>query len=302
MKNPNTRLVRASFLPLASLAFLCLTGTSPAALIVQESFDGYAVGDLSGQAANGLGLTGNWEGAAELKYQSPGLSMTGVYSSGGSANLNSGGNFSLQASASFGAALPTGQLYGGYLFSTTTHTNARTVGALTVGSATDTDNNASFVWAGNGYNSSNSMEGPNIRAEGTGTPPPTVSLTGDQTYLMLFEFNAGTQMTTAWVLNQGQITNFLNSNGLISSTLNGAAEGTGNSEVVWKGSVTGANIGVMSHLNLRGLQGANNPTFNYQWDEFRVSDTSLLEAVTVPEPSVSLLGFLGVLGLLRRRR
>ncbi|GAA5124756.1 hypothetical protein JIN84_13110 [Luteolibacter yonseiensis] len=296
---------------LIPLALVAATAVSQAAILVNESFSGYNVGAINGQAVSGLGLSGSWTGgSAHHNYQSPGLSLAGVYSAGGSLRLGSGGNTTYRATAALGQALPADQLYGSYLFSTTTHTsNAKTLGSFAVGAANNnTDNTAAFVWAGNGYNSAASpaLESPGIRAQQTNTwGTPTVSLTANETYLMLFTFNATMGTTSAWVLNQGQLTNYLDSDTLDATGLDGAALGTADTEVVWKGSATAAAaIAPMSYLHLFGLQsnGTGNNTFSFTWDELRISDTSLLQAATIPEPSAAVFGAIGMLGLLRRRR
>lgn len=256
----------------------------------------------------GLGLSGSWTGGSvHHNYQSAGLSLTGAYSAGGSLKQNTGGNTTHRATAAFDAALPSGQLYGSYLFSTTTHTNARTLGSFAVGALNNnTDNTSAFVWAGNGYNSTTTLESPGIRAQATNTwGTASVSLTSNETYLMLFDFNATAGTTSAWVVNQGQLTSYLNSNTLNATSLNAASLGITEADVVWKGSATAATtISPIAYLHLFGLQsnGAANTSFSYTWDELRISDTSLLETTTIPEPSTALLGVIGVLGLLRRHR
>ncbi|MGE9268203.1 MAG: hypothetical protein ACQKBY_08900 [Verrucomicrobiales bacterium] len=282
------------------LSLLAMTTASQAVIVVSESFAGYQAGNLNGQAALGAGLSGSWTGDTDFQHLATGLSLSGMSSSGGSANMNSGGNAAKTISVSFASALSNGPLFGSYLFSTTTHANARTVGALMVGGASDSDGTASFAWAGNGYNSSNSFEGPNIRAEGTASPLPGSSLTGGETYLMLFQFNGATGESSAWVLSQAQLTNF--SATLDAATLDSAALGAGANEVTWKASVDGDAADPMTDLILLGLQSTSNGSFSYTWDEFRISDTSLAEAVAIPEPSVAVLGALAAVPFLRRRR
>lgn len=266
---------------------------------MSESFAGYTAGDLNGQAASGAGLTGNWAGATDFKYQETGLSLGGVTSTGGSVSVNSGGNGAQRINTAFVSTLSTGQLFGSYLFTTTISTVARTAGAVLVGSATDSDSNASFVWAGNGYNGGTAIEGPNIRAEGTGSVAPFISLIGGQTYIMLFQFNGATGENSAWVLNQSQLANF--SSSLDAATLNTAEFGEGSTNVAWKGSVDGTEAGPMSNLILLGFQSTDG-NFSYTWDEFRISDASLSESLAVPESTTALLGAISALALFRRRR
>jgi hypothetical protein len=285
-------------------AFAAMSMTSQAALLVSESFSNYTDGGLSGQAASGLGLAGNWSSTTTpFERQSAGLAMSGTYSSAGSMVLRGSGTTTHKITADFANALPTGQLYGSYLFSTTTQTDSRSVGLTAVGNATDGDNTASFVWAGNGYYSPTTgnpaLEGPGIRAEGTGWVAPSATLNGGETYLMVFTFDGATGTTTAWVLNQSQLTQHL-SGSFDSVALNLANIGTEAAGVVWKGSATGPAAGAMTNLHMIGLP--RTAGFEFVWDEFRVSDSSLLEVVTVPEPSMLALGLMpGAFGLRRRR-
>lgn len=278
--------------------------TSQAALLVGESFSNYTDGALSGQTASGLGLTGSWSSATTpFQRQGAGLAMSGAYSSGGSMVLRGSGTTTHKITADFANALPAGQLYGSYLFSTTAQTDSRSVGLAAVGNSTDNDNTASFVWAGNGYynpaSGNPAIEGPGIRAEGTGWVTPSTALNGGETYLMVFTFNGATGATTAWVLSQGQLTYHL-SGAFDDISLNLANVGTAAADVVWKGSVTGPAAGAMTNLHMIGLP--RTAGFEFVWDEFRVSDSSLLEVVTVPEPSMLAFGLLtGALGLRRRR-
>ncbi|GAA5483429.1 hypothetical protein [Haloferula sargassicola] len=285
------------------IPLLGFSAAAHAAVLVNESFTGYTGTDLFGNAATGLGLTGNWSGSGFFKNQATSLSMTGVANQGGSLALNLVTTSGKQASVELSAPLPTTTLYGSYLFNTTlAASNARTVGGIGVGSPGDNDNSASFVWSGNGYNSSNGIEGPNLRAEGSGTPLPTVSLVDGQTYVMLFEFSATAQTTSAWVLNEAQLGNFYGS--LDAATLNAAATDTeAATGVAWRGTATGGAVGSMSSLLLFGYTPNASGDIVYQWDEIRISDTSLLESVSVPEPSVlSLASGLGLLAIRRRRR
>lgn len=277
-----------------ALPFLMAT-PARAGLLVNESFSGYTGENLVGNTTTALGLTGKWAGSGYFKNQADSLTMTGVASSGGSLALNLITISGKTATVPLGVVLPSTTIHGSYLFRTTLAiSNARTVGGVGIGAAADSDNTASFVWAGNGYNSSNGTEGPNVRAEGTGTPLPTTSLVSGQTYLMLYEFDAVAGTTTAWVLNQGQLTNFHAS--LNAATLNGVTSDTEEpTGVTWRGSVTGSPAGAMSDLLLFGYTPNANGLVVYEWDEIRLSGTSLLEAVTGVQAPASL-AILGVSG------
>lgn len=286
------------------LAALAVTGmTSHAALLVNEGFSNYSDGALNGQSASGTGLTGNWSGGTPIQRQSSGLTMNGVFSSPGSAVIRSDNNTAYKVTAQLQSPLSTGQLYGSYLFSTTVQNDARSVGVIAAGGETDDDTAASFAWAGNGYfnaSGASAVEGPGVRVEGSGWLASSAALNAGETYLMVFEFNASTSTTTAWVLNQSQLSHHT-ANAFTGIALNLATLGTAADQVAWKGSATRATTpGVMSHLHLIGL--ARSSGFVFTWDEFRVSDTSLLEAVTVPEPSALAFGLAAAALVTGRRR
>jgi hypothetical protein len=236
--------------------------------------------------------------------------MTGVASSAGKLSYARSANFTTAITQAFSAPLSTTDtLYGSYLFRLTADNfgAGRTLGGIMVNSPTDTDNTGTFVWAANGFNSTSTVEGPNVRVEGTQTAVPTFSMTLNTTYVMLFEFNATAKTTSAWLLNEAQLTNFYGS--LDSATLNAA---TGNTEsaagVVWKGSVTSTGtLGSMTNLSLLGLSSTQLSAYGFDMDEIRFSDTSLLQSVTaVPEPSTVAVGIaLGTIAfsrVFRRRR
>ena len=271
--------------------FLIVATAARADLLVNETFSGYTGTNLAGNAATGAGLTGNWSGSGFFKNQPTSLTMAGVSSSGGSLALNEITVSGKTATVAFTSPLPTTTLFGSYLFSTTiADTNGRTVGGLGVGAPGDTDNTASFVWSGNGYNNIDGVEGPEIRAEGTLSFLPDVGFTlvSGQTYILLFEFNGEAATNSAWVLNESQLTNFYGS--LDSATLAAATSSTEDpSGVVWKGSITGPfAAGPMSNLLLFGYTPNAAGNIVYKWDEIRFSNDSLLESAkgVVPAPSV----------------
>jgi len=293
-----------SALRLTLVSFATMSMTSHAALLVSESFSNYTDGGLNGQTAIGLGLTGNWSSTTTpFQRQANGLSMSGAYSSAGSMVLSGSGTTTHKITAEFANALPTGQLFGSYLFSTTAHTDSRSVGLTAVGAAGDNDNTASFVWAGNSYYSpaagNPAIEGPGLRAEGSSWGTPSSTINGGETYLMLFSFEGSTGTTTAWVLSQSQLSYHL-FGAFDSAALNLANIGSEAAGVVWRGSATGSAAGAMTHLSMLALP--RNTDFEFVWDEFRVSDLSLLETVTVPEPSALAFGLIAGAFAMRRRR
>ncbi|GAA5483430.1 hypothetical protein [Haloferula sargassicola] len=286
---PDRTLVRSAL-------WLVLATGLRADILVNESFTGYTAENLSGSAATGLGLTGSWNGSGYFKNQPTSLSMAGVGSSGGSVAINLVTVAGKTSAVELASPLPSTMLYGCYLFSTTLPaSNARTVGGIGVGAASDNDNSASFAWSGNGYNSANSVEGPNIRSEGFGTLLPAMSLVDGQTYLMLFEFNGAEGTTSAWVLNEAQLANFHNS--LDAETLNAAPTNTEDpTGVAWTGFIEpGPAVDPMTHLLLFGYTPNADGDIIFTWDEIRISDSGLLDAVVGPPlpPDLEITGVSG---------
>jgi PEP-CTERM motif. len=303
---------------LTAALLVATTAAAQAAIIANESFR-YTDGALVGQTTTGFGFTGEWTLASGFPtnnsttaffVNSGSLTMNGVYSSGGKVSFSREPNYTAAIAQKFSSPLSaTGTLYGSYLFSLTADngTTGKTVGGIMVNTPGQNDNSGTFVWAANGYNnSSNNVEGPNIRVAGTGSPIPAISLTIGTTYVMLFEFNAMEKTTSAWVLNENQLANFYAS--LNAATLNSVAQNTEAADgVVWRATVTSTGtLGAMEELTLLGLSSTQGLAYGFDIDEIRFSDTSLLEAVAVPEPSTIAFGLaLGAFAVsrsIRRRR
>ena len=279
--------------------FLIMATAVRAELLVNETFSGYTGTNLAGNAATGAGLTGNWSGSGFFKNQEASLTMAGVASSGGSLAINEITISGKTATVAFTTPLPTTTLFGSYLFSTTiADTNGRTVGGVGVGAPGDSDNLASFVWSGNGYNNIDGVEGPEIRAEGTVSFLPEIGFTlvSGQTYIFLYEFNGEAATNSAWVLNESQLANFYGS--LDSATLAAATSSTEDpSGVVWKGSITGPfAAGPMSNLLLFGYTPNAAGNIVFKWDEIRFSNSSLLESAMGGLPPASVVRILNVSG------
>lgn len=305
--------MKASTLLLTSL-LLTSAVTTRASIIAGESFN-YSDGLLIGQTGSGMGFSGDWlgasydataNGAPYFTISSSGLSMTGVYSSGGLVSSGNTAGFSRGVTRPFTSALSTGTLYGSYLFELNSNgTRGQTVSLVAVGGAAQGDNNAAFTWAGDGYTSATTNTAPGVRVAGSGWQTPANTLVNDQTYVMLYEFDATSKTTSAWVLNQAQLTNFYGS--LDAATLNAAAGNTENPNgVAWKASVTnaGGTLDPMTNLTLIGFN-STMPSYTFKWDEIRFSDSSLFESVSVPEPSTIALFAMSSIGgimVLRRRR
>lgn len=302
--------ITISTLAYSLIAGLSLSAISKGSIIVSESFDYTAGAALNGQGTTGSGFSGAWSftntATATWTIGSSSLSMAGVASSGNSAvfNLDTTGSGAFYATRSLSSALPTAQtLYGSFLFSINTTGNAANdIGGFGLGNASDTDNTASFFQVIDAYGTPN----PAIRAEGVQSSAGTITPTIGSTYIYLYQANAATGVIQGWVLSAAQYANF--SGSLDAATLNAATVGTAANGVIFKGSATAATppVGAMDALRMLGYSngspGANG--YNITMDEYRISDSSLLEAATtVPEPTTGALGLIFCsLGLLKRSR
>jgi len=292
-----------------------VVSSSLADVIVSESFD-YTPTNLTSNLSGkngGTGFSGAWGNSGNPKINA-GLSMAGVFSSGGSATFKPGenGTSSRPFETSVTSILDSsGVYYGSYLFSLSAPhiSNALLSGVGTSSSATDGDNAASYIWAAKGYNTTGLTPGQRIE----GTPNPYASLNtaaggilSSTTYLYLFQVDMTTHTTTSWILTQAQLANF--SGSLNAATLNAAAVGSGSTNVFAQGSYTGAlTPGSQTYLDLFDAGGNGTNLFGSTFDEIRFSNANLTEAVTaaVPEPNsigLAFLGLLGTWGALRKRR
>lgn len=301
------------FLAVSVSSLYCTTLDSRAALLVQEAFDYTADSDLSGQGGGtGFAAGSSWAftntNIVTWKIGA-GLGMTGVANAGSSSIVTISNTSTNAVNAYAGrqlastvtSSLNSGTTFGSFLFQVNTAGNQpNSMGAALLGGATATDNTASFFYGADPYGSF----GSSVKAQGQSSSNFGNSVATNVTYLYLFEQNAITGTINAWVLTEAQYTNF--SGSLTAASLNAATQGTGNNNVFFKGSATAAAaIGSMDYLRLVGYVHTNPGINGYSMsiDEFRLSDTSLLEAVTaVPEPTVSLLAGLASIGFLTRRR
>lgn len=296
---------------LLSACFTLSPMTSRATIILQEAFDyGGSNSSLVGLGAAGSGWGGSWTtqgvtytGSPTFNeaYQSTGLTFSSLSVSGGSAMLSASGDGFINAGRMHTAAV-TGTLYGSYLFKTS---SPSFTGLYSVFEGTGmglASGSAQFAIEPDGYASSN---GGVITGGGytyaSGTP-----ISANETYLALYKVtNLGgssvSQDATMWLLRASQYDTFV-AGGLTEAELNSASLGSGATDVLQRatrtltGSATFANGGLMMMQSYFATNG--------QFDELRVSDTSLDELVlgSVPEPSRALLAALGFAGLILRRR
>jgi len=309
-----------SALAAGTLLSATVASTSQATILVSESFDYTSTStfisgssgptrlsaNISGQNG-GTGFAAAWANGGNPKVAASGLTMAGVFSSGNAAqwDLDNGvsGSISRQLSTSVATSLSSGVYYGSYLFNISGavgSTSLTGIGTAAQGSNTS-DNKASYVFAGKGYNLSttaNTSFTPGLRTNiaansQSGAGGSYTALSGGQslslntTYIMLFQVDPTTFTTQSWVLNAAQLANF--SSSLDAATLNAAATGSGSANVLSKGSFTATSApDIQTFLDMyqAGVSGQTTVI-----DEIRFSNAGLTEAVTaVPEPSsVALL-------------
>ncbi len=304
--------MKTPYTPKLVLAVACLMLTlaaSHAAIVIQESFDyGGSDGSLNGLGSAGSGWSGSWStgtttytGSPSFNedYRSAGLTFSSLAVSGGSAFLSANGDGFISAGRLHSASV-TGTLYGSYLFRTA---NPSPTGlyslfegsGLGVGSA-----NGQFAIEPDGYASSNG----GVITGGAYTYASGTPISANETYLSLFKVtNLGgssvSQTATMWLLRESQYDNFL-AGGIDETELNAATLGSGASDVLQRATRTITNSASFSNGGMLTLQSYFGPSG--QFDEIRISDTSLNELLAVPEPSHALLAVLGFASLILRRK
>ena len=292
-----------------ALVAALLTATGEAALLVQESFSGYAASNLNGQTATGLGLTGSYSGSNGITYTGTGLTFTNIASSGGAMTFSASTALTVGAQLDISPGAVTGDLYSSFLFRKGNNFSSdaasliesrvsSTIGAAAVDSRFRTQ-----------FNTDNASS--NVPAVGYDSAPTNygAAVAGNSTiYLVITKFtNVGTALSggttgtaRSWILTETQYTNLL----------------------ALPGGATDANLDTVS-LTARGSDAAvTSGTFNFgdgdfiqlaatgsgaspqpgTFDELRYG-TTLTDVLPIPEPSVSLLVLVAAgSGLLRRRR
>jgi hypothetical protein len=304
--------------PLLTGAIVIFPAAAQATLLISESFNYTGGSVLNGQGSTGSGLNGSWAAAngtdSTWNVAPTGLAMSGVASSGNSSVFSQtpNGRNALYATRSLSSPLPVSStIYGSFLFSVPQKTaNLATVQfGVILGGATDDDNAASYFFSGDGYGTQN----PLVKTENANGGNGGISVTAAETYIYLFQANATTGNTQAWVLSSAQFAFF--SGSLTAAALNAATTNTtANNGVVYRANVTTATaIGAVSAIRLLGYSrpeadpavGGPGPN-GYQAvvDEFRISDNSLFEAATaIPETSTTVVAAaFAASALLRRRR
>jgi hypothetical protein len=299
-----------------------------ASVLVYEGFDvtggvdGTTLSGKAGATSTGFDSGSSWSvnlgvvGASSATYETTGLTFSDVPVRGGRAHLIAGGG---SANSSADGARPldvaaTGTIYGSYLIHPVAiPDNTQSINSILVGSqASVTNNDAGAQWdfqvnsdvygSDNGGGRINGTTGAGDFAN-TGTP-----ISVGTTYLVLYEMqnlvNSGSasQTLTEWILTASQYDNF-KSGGLTETELNGATVGPLGTNVLQRGSQTAslsANLTNADYFHIFSVLA----DANSQYDELRISNASLNEAVWAPEPSCAAMLFASaaLVRLGRRRR
>ena len=296
--------------PAFLLACAALRPAADGAIVVYDGFNyGGSNGALNGKSGGGeLGLAGSWLNNGEAgtsNYLATGLTFSDIPVFGGMAELaNSTGNIT-------GAVRPigvdaAGTLWGSYLFRTVLDTSSagNSLSAILMGPTQTMNDQTSWfdIEANQFSNALGAVHVAGERATFFGNAP-TVGVT----HLLAFKLEnlgfAGNQTASAWMLTAGQYDNF-KPGGITESELNSAATGTGNSQVLGRITKTvnpaevGRGTGTFTSSDFLRLFNYNNVTTDF--DEIKISNGSLNEAITVPEPSAGALVLVGLLLGMRR--
>jgi hypothetical protein len=273
-------------------AVVFLPAVSNAAVLSHDSFSGYTAGELPANPSPAVaGYTGNWTdvdfGDAEPSITAGSLTYGDALYAGSSgdrvtvANNTTGGEITAANSGRVYRILDstlavtdstTGSLYMSFLFQSGQETGATTYQMLSLYNATTSDANRNFD-IGLTTNGGQTGTAYNFGVDNAYTTTGVAANTSVHLLVVKFDLSAaaGSDSVTVWV----------------DPTL-GAGDPTGGV------TVTGANL-TWDRLALSDYEGNS-----AAWDEIRWGTD--FNSVTVPEPAAGLLGSLGALMLLRRRR
>ncbi|MBC8039810.1 MAG: PEP-CTERM sorting domain-containing protein [Opitutaceae bacterium] len=322
--------MKIRYLTLAATLLAAFAANAHATVLISESFSGYTVGDINGQAVSATGLAGNWTATiagtsgntTAATYTSTGLSFGNLATSGGAMTLTAGATTSGTNTLIIGANTATATspgvitLYASYLYQTdsgyvaASHAINQRVGN-TANAASSTTGSRFFLNPDNTNTLSSAAvsyaTGSNVT---TGGSVPAVNTT----YFTVGKFtnvNGGAAGGTASMvtLDLAQFNDW-QADGGTESLLFARTQGTGDqaarvrlddSESVGATYVGGTSTFLQATLNLGTATGSFSTTF----DEFKYG-TDFGDVVSViPEPSTYalLVGGLGLgLAASRRRR
>lgn len=294
--------MKSTFICLSALAVLTLQHAS-AALIIQENFN-YTVGAIGGQAASGIGLTGNWassasSGSATFNVQAPSVVFTGHFaSSGGSLIMSSGNGGEKRTSVAVSATIPVSTTF--YASSLQTlNTAGQYFNDWVVEQRFNTTASGDFSTS-SGRNvvaafNSGTTSTRNAAVSSNLNEVSVASTTAGTTYLLVTAYTSdATNLTQARLFGftQTSYANYLAN----SNPTNAAAN------LTTYASFTAVDTDTSPLANFDFLQYSITGGPTGQMDDFRLG-TDITDVVNViPEPSVTILGSLGVLALLRRSR
>lgn len=250
-----------------------VSGTLKGAVTAQDAFN-YTVGsdNLSGQGTAGNGWAGAWGNASSSGTQSVTTgsldSPVTTFESGNKTTIQTGGTNNSLIFRSLASPITTGTVYVGFIFKRNTASN-RTAG-LSLYSGLSTE----LLLIGINDDSAGKLQ-----ISGTNTTTTATNGTSYQLVLRV-DFNAS------------------GSNEALNLFVNQAAEGTADATISNLNFAAGFDtIRLFAGSSRNGL-GAQSADF----DEVRIA-TTYADALAIPEPSAALLvGCLGALTLLRRRR
>ncbi len=263
-----------------------LTVVAPVAELAYDGFN-YAAGALAGNSG-GFGFSGAWGNLESsnggFTAQADGLTFSTLVVTGGrtEGNATPGGGKSL-VQRNLSTSL-TGQIFGSYLYRQDTVPVATTVNGFMMGAPSEPDNDSTVSI----YPDEWERATVGARSESSGGSAGASATIGvGTTYLVLFSANLidSTPTITMWVLNSAQFDTF-KPGGLTEAELNGAAIGTGSSNVWGRSTVTGTDATLDLTNNVKfmaygGFESGTAPTTRVSFDEFRLSQTSLNDVAPV---------------------
>ena len=301
--------MKTSYSVASVIAAIALQSAS-AAILIHETFD-YSTGAIGGQAANATGLSGNWSAGGTLSSGSnatfniaaSSLNFTGHFAAEGGSLLmsNGGGNYGEGAatatvgatltgsSALFSSSIMTLNISGSYFNDWVIEQRFNSVADGNFNTTSGRNLVSSF-----GSGSSSNRKG-GVSSNNSEVTQATGTLSAGTKYLLV----------TSYVVSGSDITNAtmhaFNESAYASYLANTSVE------------TAAADLGTYALFSLSDTDTASLANFDFlqfsilggptgQVDDFRVG-TQITDVVNViPEPSAAVLGLLGALGILRRRR
>lgn len=307
--------MKTSFRPLqslAALALLCVVGPAPAAVLIVESFN-YSAGSANGVATNATGLTGNWTvgaqgtaSSATANFDSSSLTMAGHFAaSGGSLIITNSGPSYGEGGA---AAAVTSTITGTSLFSSSLMSFGSSNGqyfndwvveqrfntGASGGFSSSSGRNAVRAFGSGG----SSIGKGGVSADASEVSQSTGTNAANTNYLLVTRYTVSGSNITAAQLFAFDATSY-------ASYLANATAGNADSLLGTYANYSLTDTANRSLNDFDFLQFTTNGGPIGRFDDFRLG-TSILDVVNIasmPEPSRALLGMIGVLGgMLRRRR